>query len=57
MATDPTIAQTAAPTATKLKLDPPEVLQAVVPQEAAGLVPLKDTERTELEKKVDEVGD
>ncbi len=53
MATDPTIAQTAAPTATKLKLDPPEVLQAVVPQEVAGLVPLKDTERTELEKKVD----
>jgi hypothetical protein len=29
------------------------VLQPVVPQEAAGLVPLKDTERSELEKKVD----
>nr|WP_314446428.1 toxic anion resistance protein [uncultured Sphingomonas sp.] len=53
MATDPNAQQTAAPTATKLKLDPPEVLQPVVPQEAAGLVPLKDTERTELEKKVD----
>jgi uncharacterized protein YaaN involved in tellurite resistance len=53
MATDPTETQTAAPAATKLKLDPPQVLQAVVPQEAAGLVPLKETERTELEKKVD----
>lgn len=40
-------------TTTKLKLDPPEVLQPVAPQEAAGLVPLRDTERTELEKKVD----
>ena len=49
MATDPTATQTA----TKLKLDPPEVLQPVVPHEAAGLVPLKDAERTELEKKVD----
>ncbi|GAA4005311.1 toxic anion resistance protein [Sphingomonas humi] len=51
MATDPTA--TAAPTATKLKLDPPEVLQPVVPQEAAGLVPLKETERSALEQKVD----
>jgi uncharacterized protein YaaN involved in tellurite resistance len=49
MATDPT----AVPTATKLKLEAPEVLQPVMPQEAAGLVPLKDQERTELEKKVD----
>ncbi|WP_344706100.1 toxic anion resistance protein [Sphingomonas swuensis] len=40
-------------TATKLKLEPPEVLQPVVAQEAAGLVPLKDGERTELESKVD----
>jgi uncharacterized protein YaaN involved in tellurite resistance len=39
--------------ATKLKLDPPDVLQPVAPQEAAGLVPLKDGERSELEKKVD----
>jgi uncharacterized protein YaaN involved in tellurite resistance len=49
MATDPT----AVPTATKLKLEAPEVLQPVMPQEAAGLVPLKDQERSELEKKVD----
>ena len=33
MATDPTGAQTATSTATRLKLDPPEVLQAVVPQD------------------------
>ncbi len=51
MATDATETQIA--TATKLKLDPPAVLQPVLPQEAAGLVPLKDGERTELEKKVD----
>jgi uncharacterized protein YaaN involved in tellurite resistance len=49
MATDPMTA----PTATKLKLEAPEVLQPVMPQEAAGLVPLKETERSELEKKVD----
>jgi hypothetical protein len=53
MATDPTAVQTAAPTATKLTLDPPEVLQPVMPQQAAGLVPLKENERSELEKKVD----
>jgi uncharacterized protein YaaN involved in tellurite resistance len=53
MATDPTDTQTPAPTATQLKLDPPEVLQPVMPQQAAGLVPLKDQERSELEKKVD----
>lgn len=40
-------------TATKLRLDPPDVLQPVAPQEAAGLVPLKDGERTQLEQKVD----
>jgi uncharacterized protein YaaN involved in tellurite resistance len=40
-------------TTTKLKLDPPEVLQPVVPQDAAGLVPLKEGERSELEQKVD----
>ena len=45
--------QTETQTATKLKLDPPEVLQPVVPQEAAGLVPLKDQERSELEQRVD----
>ncbi|MCW3798645.1 toxic anion resistance protein [Sphingomonas sp. BN140010] len=41
-------------TETKLKLDPPEVLQPVVPQEAAGLVPLKDGEQSQLESKVDQ---
>jgi uncharacterized protein YaaN involved in tellurite resistance len=41
-------------TETKLKLDPPEVLQPVVPQEAAGLVPLKEGEQSQLESKVDQ---
>jgi len=41
-------------TETKLKLDPPEVLQPVVPQDAAGLVPLKEGEQSELESKVDQ---
>jgi uncharacterized protein YaaN involved in tellurite resistance len=40
-------------TDTKLKLEAPEALTAVQPQEAAGLVPLKDQERTALEQKVD----
>ena len=40
-------------TETKLKLDPPEVLTPVAPQEAAGLVPLKDSERSALDVKVD----
>lgn len=40
-------------TETKLKLDPPEVLTPVAPQDAAGLVPLKDSERSALEVKVD----
>jgi uncharacterized protein YaaN involved in tellurite resistance len=39
-------------TATKLKLDPPEALQPVVPAEASGLVPLKTEETTELDKRV-----
>ena len=44
---------TAAPgAATKLKLDPPEVLQPVVPADASGLVPLKAEETSELDKKV-----
>ncbi|GLR48392.1 toxic anion resistance protein [Sphingomonas astaxanthinifaciens DSM 22298] len=51
MATSAT--ETVTGTATKLKLDPPDALQAVVPQEAAGLVPLKDAERSQLEQKVD----
>ena len=53
MATEPapeTTATTA--TATKLKLDPPDALQAVAPAEAAGLVPLKSEETSELDKRV-----
>src|SRR3954447_23590031 len=49
MATEPA---PEAQTATKLKLDPPEALQAVPPAEAAGLVPLKTEETTELDKRV-----
>src|SRR5687768_5450855 len=40
-------------TETKLKLEAPEVLNPVLPQEAAGLVPLKEEERSALEVKVD----
>ena len=47
MATDP-----GTETKTKLKLDPPEALQAVPIAEAAGLVPLKAEETTELDKRV-----
>src|SRR3990170_4483056 len=39
-------------TRTKLKLDPPEALQAIAPAEAAGLVPLKVEETSELDQKV-----
>jgi uncharacterized protein YaaN involved in tellurite resistance len=45
MATEPT-------TETKLKLDPPEALNPIAPAEAAGLVPLKTEETTELDKRV-----
>ena len=51
MATE-TGTETATPTATKLKLDPPDVLQPVAPAEASGLVPLKQEETSELDKKV-----
>src|SRR6266576_2714825 len=51
MATEPA-ADTATQTATKLKLDPPEALQAVLPTEAAGLVPLKTEDTSELDQKV-----
>jgi uncharacterized protein YaaN involved in tellurite resistance len=46
--------ETAAPqgSATKLKLDPPEVLQPVTAADASGLVPLKAEETTELDKRV-----
>src|SRR6478672_3588489 len=51
MATDPaTTTETA--TKAKLNLTPPEVLQPVAPAEAAGLVPLKSEETTELDKRV-----
>lgn len=39
-------------TATKLKLDPPEALQPMPVAEAAGLVPLKTEETSELDKRV-----
>jgi uncharacterized protein YaaN involved in tellurite resistance len=51
MATEPA-SETATATATKLKLDPPDALQPVPPTEAAGLVPLKTEETSELDKRV-----
>ncbi len=45
--------ETSTAAATKLKLDPPEALQPVVPAEASGLVPLKTEETTELDKRVE----
>ena len=53
MASQPETQTAAAPgAASKLKLDPPEVLQPVLPAEASGLVPLKTEETSELDKKV-----
>jgi uncharacterized protein YaaN involved in tellurite resistance len=49
MATEPT---TETKMDTKLKLDPPEALNPIAPAEAAGLVPLKAEETTELDKRV-----
>ena len=46
------MAKTATKTETKLKLDPPDALQPVTPAEAAGLVPLKEEEVSELDKRV-----
>ena len=54
MATDPT---TETQTATKLKLDPPEALNPLAPAEAAGLVPLKTEETSELDRRVDQFVD
>ena len=51
MASDATATTTA--TATKLKLDPPAPLQPLVATEAAGLVPLKAEETSELDTRVD----
>jgi uncharacterized protein YaaN involved in tellurite resistance len=45
--------QTQSATETKLKLDPPEPLVPVQAEQAAGLVPLQDSEKSELERKVD----
>ena len=39
-------------TATKIKLEPPEALQAITVHDAAGLVPLKSDETSELDAKV-----
>jgi uncharacterized protein YaaN involved in tellurite resistance len=44
--------QTETKTQSKLKLDPPDPLQPVTPTQASGLVPLKQEETSELEKKV-----
>ncbi len=49
-----TEAAPATETKTKLNLNPPEALQPVEPSEAAGLVPLKAEETTELDKRVGE---
>ena len=55
MATEPAPeTQSATETATKpkLNLSPPEALQPVAPAEAAGLVPLKEEETSELDRRV-----
>ena len=43
----------ASQTETKLKLDAPEALTAVEPEQAAGLVPLKEEQKSALEERVD----
>jgi uncharacterized protein YaaN involved in tellurite resistance len=51
MATEPApVTETA--TKTKLNLNPPEALQPVEPTDASGLVPLKQEETSELDKRV-----
>ena len=45
--------QTATETASTLTLEPPQPLQTVTADQAAGLVPLKEEQKTELEEKVD----
>jgi uncharacterized protein YaaN involved in tellurite resistance len=58
MASDPASATaTETATATKIKLDPPGALQPITVQEAAGLVPLKTEETSELDKKVSQFVD
>ncbi|WP_324807386.1 toxic anion resistance protein [Sphingomonas sp. LY29] len=51
MASDAPI-ETPTATATRIKLEPPEALQPIAVHEAAGLVPLKGEETTELDSKV-----
>jgi len=51
MASEPQ-SETATATATKIKLEPPAALQPLAAQEAAGLVPLKNEETSELDQKV-----
>ncbi len=46
------MAKDATNTGTDLKLDAPEALKSVAPAQAAGLVPLKDEEVSELDKRV-----
>jgi uncharacterized protein YaaN involved in tellurite resistance len=45
--------ETTPESASTLTLDPPAPLQNVTPEQAAGLVPLKDEQRSALEEKVD----
>ena len=46
------VPETQTETRTKLKLDPPAPLEPVAPSDAAGLVPLKSEETSELDKRV-----
>jgi uncharacterized protein YaaN involved in tellurite resistance len=46
--------QTATAGETKLTLEPPAPLQPVLAREAAGLVPIDDSQRTQLEQKADQ---
>ena len=57
MASENSEGATATKTATKLNLDPPEALQTLAPADAAGLVPLKSSETTELDKRVSQFVD
>ncbi|MCY7280784.1 MAG: toxic anion resistance protein [Sphingomonas bacterium] len=50
--TDPAPEPASQPTATKIKLDPPDALQPVTIHQVSGLVPLKPAETDELDDKV-----
>ena len=45
--------ETATQTASTLTLDPPKALQVIEPRQAAGLVPLKEDQKNQLEDRVD----